>query len=106
MSISIDDCAKDGGFIFHAKDDGKKFLINRLRHSVAVVTQISSCSDKILNDTSKFTALVNGHRNRSCSFSLPGLRLSLVLDGFSTIFQTGERLQGTARQPAFFKFIG
>ena len=58
--LIIEDCAKDGGFTFFAKDDGKKFLINKLRHSAAVATQNSSCSDKIPNDT--LSKICLGHR--------------------------------------------
>ena len=60
QQFKIEDCAKDGGFTFFAKDDGKKFLINKLRHSAAVATQNSSCSDKIPNDT--LSKICLGHR--------------------------------------------
>ena len=36
----IEDCAKDGRFTFFGKDDGKKFLINKLCHSAAIARQI------------------------------------------------------------------
>ena len=51
MQTAIDDCAVDGGFIFHVKDGGRKFRINELLHMAAIVTHIFSCSNKILNET-------------------------------------------------------
>ena len=46
-----DNCPRDGGFIFDAKCDGKEVFINKLRYSSAVVTQISSFSNEIPNDS-------------------------------------------------------
>ena len=37
---------KDGGFIFHAKDDGKQFLINELHPNAATATQENTASSK------------------------------------------------------------
>ena len=46
MQTAIDDCAVDGGFIFHVKDGGRKFRINELLHMAAMVTHISVATVK------------------------------------------------------------
>ena len=33
QGIVVDDCTKDDGFIFYAKDNGKASVINKLSHS-------------------------------------------------------------------------
>ena len=62
--IFIDDCTKDGVFIFLAKHDRKIFLINKLRRIAPLVMQVSSSAMKYQTiHYQRLNVYINDHIN-------------------------------------------